>query len=171
MAVGVFHTVTALVAACSRQVSRMSRKLWDSGSPRSVDADRTKIAPSWAPYLSRRVSLNPFRCGGNKKDSAGEQKARKKKDRRILEEEEEEEDYEDADQESSGEEERGQGKKEGGEGVWKKTILMGEKCQPLDFSGVIYYDSEGRRLRELPPRSPMRSPLPSISFPVVVESK
>nr|ACG29454.1 hypothetical protein [Zea mays] len=39
---------------------------------------------------------------------------------------------------------------------------MGERCQPLDFSGVIYYDAEGRRLAQPPPpRSPMRSPLPA----------
>lgn len=50
------------------------------------------------------------------------------------------------------------------DGVWRRTILMGEKCQPLDFSGVIYYDADGRRLSEVPtPRSPMRSPLPSFA--------
>ncbi|OAY63712.1 hypothetical protein ACMD2_07876 [Ananas comosus] len=49
-----------------------------------------------------------------------------------------------------------------GEGVWRRAILMGEKCQPLDFSGVIYYDSDGRRLDAAPaPRSPLRSPLPA----------
>uniref|UniRef100_A0A0D9WPY6 Uncharacterized protein n=1 Tax=Leersia perrieri TaxID=77586 RepID=A0A0D9WPY6_9ORYZ len=48
-----------------------------------------------------------------------------------------------------------------GGGVWRKEILMGERCQPLDFSGVIYYDADGRRLAHPPPpRSPMRSPLP-----------
>ena len=47
-------------------------------------------------------------------------------------------------------------------GVWRKEILMGERCQPLDFSGVIYYDAEGRRLAHPPPpRSPLRSPLPA----------
>nr|XP_009388047.2 PREDICTED: uncharacterized protein LOC103974869 [Musa acuminata subsp. malaccensis] len=52
---------------------------------------------------------------------------------------------------------------DGGDGVWRRTILMGEKCQPLDFSGVIYYDADGRRLSEVPTqRSPLRSPLPSL---------
>ncbi|WOL02886.1 hypothetical protein Cni_G11605 [Canna indica] len=52
----------------------------------------------------------------------------------------------------------------GEDGVWRRTILMGEKCQPLDFSGVIYYDNDGRRLAEVPtPRSPLRSPLPSFA--------
>ncbi|KAF8779254.1 hypothetical protein HU200_002934 [Digitaria exilis] len=46
--------------------------------------------------------------------------------------------------------------------LWRKEILMGERCQPLDFSGAIYYDAEGRRLPQPPaPRSPMRSPLPA----------
>lgn len=31
-------------------------------------------------------------------------------------------------------------------GVWRKAILMGDKCQPLDFSGVIYYDENGNKL-------------------------
>jgi hypothetical protein len=40
--------------------------------------------------------------------------------------------------------------------------MMGERCQPLDFSGVIYYDAEGQRLAQPPPpRSPLRSPLPA----------
>ncbi|KAE8662092.1 putative inactive tRNA-specific adenosine deaminase-like protein 3-like isoform X1 [Hibiscus syriacus] len=45
-------------------------------------------------------------------------------------------------------------------GVWQRSILMGDKCQPLDFSGVIYYDSKGNQLDELPMRSPRASPLP-----------
>ncbi|KAJ6359077.1 hypothetical protein OIU76_000732 [Salix suchowensis] len=46
-------------------------------------------------------------------------------------------------------------------GVWQKDILMGDKCQPLDFSGVIYYDRRGRQLNEVPVKSPRASPLPS----------
>ncbi|GAA0187445.1 hypothetical protein LIER_34733 [Lithospermum erythrorhizon] len=47
-------------------------------------------------------------------------------------------------------------------GLWQRSILMGDKCQPLDFSGVIYYDNDGRRMSELPMRSPARaSPLPN----------
>lgn len=45
-------------------------------------------------------------------------------------------------------------------GVWQKSILMGDKCQPLDFSGVIYYDSQGRQMSEAPVKSPRVSPLP-----------
>ncbi|KAL4559381.1 hypothetical protein LXL04_031519 [Taraxacum kok-saghyz] len=48
----------------------------------------------------------------------------------------------------------------GGDGLWRREILMGDKCQPLDFSGVIYYDKDGNLLNELPFRSPRASPLP-----------
>ncbi|KAG9152897.1 hypothetical protein Leryth_012514 [Lithospermum erythrorhizon] len=44
-------------------------------------------------------------------------------------------------------------------GLWQKAILMGGKCQPLEFSGVIYYDPNGNRVPELPrtPKMPRRS--------------
>lgn len=45
--------------------------------------------------------------------------------------------------------------------IWRKTIIMGEKCDPLDFSGAIYYDSEGNLVADRPPKSPLRSPLPA----------
>ncbi|OVA06761.1 hypothetical protein BVC80_8989g31 [Macleaya cordata] len=55
-------------------------------------------------------------------------------------------------------------------GLWQRGIIMGEKCQPPDFSGVIYYDVDGKQLSEIPPRSPRTSPLPnSFSFPVARE--
>ncbi|THU49501.1 hypothetical protein C4D60_Mb06t10220 [Musa balbisiana] len=67
----------------------------------------------------------------------------------------------DADSDSDGEREEYM---RGDVGVWRRTILMGEKCQPLNFSGVIYYDADGRRLSEVPtPRSPLRSPLLSFA--------
>ncbi|XP_047331774.1 uncharacterized protein LOC124935381 [Impatiens glandulifera] len=47
---------------------------------------------------------------------------------------------------------------DGGEGLWHKAILMGEKCQPPEFSGAIYYDYEGKRISEMPksPRANFR---------------
>ncbi|EPS59192.1 hypothetical protein M569_15619, partial [Genlisea aurea] len=32
------------------------------------------------------------------------------------------------------------------EAVWKKAIMRGEKCRPLDFSGKISYDCDGNLL-------------------------
>ncbi|KAL1291269.1 hypothetical protein HN51_059816 [Arachis hypogaea] len=58
--------------------------------------------------------------------------------------------------------------KSGGEwgdgGVWQKAILMGDKCEPLDFSGVIYYDSNGKQVSEIPVRSPRASHVPAPFF-------
>lgn len=56
-------------------------------------------------------------------------------------------------------------------GVWRRTILMGDKCQPLDFSGVIYYDNDGNRVSELPSRSPRASPLPSFAYKTEADDK
>ncbi|RVW24878.1 hypothetical protein CK203_079518 [Vitis vinifera] len=36
------------------------------------------------------------------------------------------------------------------EAVWKRTIMMGERCRPLDFSGKIAYDSQGNLLPNSP---------------------
>lgn len=54
--------------------------------------------------------------------------------------------------------------------LWKKTIMMGEKCQPLQFSGAIFYDCKGNQLSE-PPRSPRASPslLPALEKRVGME--
>ncbi|GAB4860940.1 hypothetical protein Ancab_036101 [Ancistrocladus abbreviatus] len=38
--------------------------------------------------------------------------------------------------------------------LWQRTILMGDKCQPLDFSGAIYYDADGNRVPDPPVKSP-----------------
>ncbi|XP_076939435.1 uncharacterized protein LOC143608155 [Bidens hawaiensis] len=49
----------------------------------------------------------------------------------------------------------------GDDGLWQREILMGDKCQPLDFSGVINYDRDGKRTDEFPGRSPRLSSFPS----------
>ncbi|XP_010233473.1 uncharacterized protein LOC104583308 [Brachypodium distachyon] len=50
--------------------------------------------------------------------------------------------------------------------VWRRTILLGQRCQPLEFNGAIHYDSEGQRLwhSRTPPRSPLLSPVRSLEF-------
>lgn len=53
----------------------------------------------------------------------------------------------------------------GGAGLWQKAILMGEKCQPPEFSGVLFYDSYGKRVSELP-RSPRAIPTRSPTTPL-----
>ncbi|KAI3467147.1 hypothetical protein Pfo_023810 [Paulownia fortunei] len=53
-------------------------------------------------------------------------------------------------------------------GLWQKAILMGERCQPPEFSGVIYYDYSGNRIPEMPksPRATSMTPLRNFTFPV-----
>ncbi|KAG0538378.1 hypothetical protein BDA96_03G230800 [Sorghum bicolor] len=54
----------------------------------------------------------------------------------------------------AGEEEGGREEEEGGGGLWRRAVLMGERCKPLDFPGAIHYDSSGRLLPAAPsPRS------------------
>ncbi|KAK2986730.1 hypothetical protein RJ640_010955 [Escallonia rubra] len=36
------------------------------------------------------------------------------------------------------------------EAVWRRTIIMGERCRPLEFSGKILYDSNGNPLPDSP---------------------
>ncbi|GJM86620.1 hypothetical protein PR202_ga02497 [Eleusine coracana subsp. coracana] len=91
-----------------------------------------------ASFSSRAIV--PFLSGGGGGGKKAISSSKSKRRRKAAEEAEEEDD----------------------DGVWRKEIMMGERCQPLDFSGVIYYDAEGRRLAQPPPpRSPLRSPLPA----------
>ncbi|CAK9186749.1 unnamed protein product [Ilex paraguariensis] len=36
------------------------------------------------------------------------------------------------------------------EALWKRTIIMGERCRPLEFSGKIAYDADGNLLPDSP---------------------
>ncbi|TKW15628.1 hypothetical protein SEVIR_5G250000v4 [Setaria viridis] len=48
--------------------------------------------------------------------------------------------------------------------VWRRTILLGRRCQPLEFTGAIHYDCEGQRLWQ--PRTPPQSSSPLPMSPV-----
>ncbi|KAH7686123.1 hypothetical protein IHE45_04G083700 [Dioscorea alata] len=103
------------------------------------------------PLLSRGASFIPF-FGAKKRVSSDDKNSRASEETDIFVDIDEDEDDE--------------------TNVWRKTILMGEKCKPLDFSGVIYYDCEGRQLSEFPAsRSPLRSPLPSFAYYSEVEKE
>ncbi|KAG0553574.1 hypothetical protein KC19_12G021900 [Ceratodon purpureus] len=41
--------------------------------------------------------------------------------------------------------------------VWQKQILRGERCAPLEFSGLILYDEKGNPLQPHNNRRPLRS--------------
>ncbi|MCO5572177.1 hypothetical protein L7F22_025928 [Adiantum nelumboides] len=46
--------------------------------------------------------------------------------------------------------------------VWKRSILMGERCEPPSFSGVILYDEHGNLVPGRPYRSPRHPTSPSL---------
>ncbi|CAL9072154.1 unnamed protein product [Musa acuminata var. zebrina] len=133
MAIGdLFHTMSALMETCKKQVSHVARRLRSHPSLSKLTAVGTRKdgGRGGAPFLHRGASLIPFLSNKRITDD---------KKRHVGGEEEEE-----------------------AGGVWQKTILMGEKCQPLDFSGAIHYDSSGRQLSS--PRTPLRTPMTSFAF-------
>ncbi|PKA48971.1 hypothetical protein AXF42_Ash019509 [Apostasia shenzhenica] len=129
--------MTTVISTCQQHVTRVTGRLRSAAGSRRLG----RLSPRTPAFLSRRLRSISF-TGGRVKRLATACSWRKGLSigLRIAEEEEEEED------EDEGEEEV----------VWKRTILMGEKCQPLDFSGVIYYDHRGRRVALA--RRPRRPP-------------
>ncbi|CAK9141347.1 unnamed protein product [Ilex paraguariensis] len=138
LAIGLLVSVSALVALCAKHAKQASRKY-----VAETTTDR-KIAPR-SPLRSPKQLITTISNKAipfiNHKKGGDEESGAEIRDK--------------------GEEEFGEG------GLWQKEILMGEKCQPPEFSGVIYYDCYGHRISELPPRSPRASPLHNFSFPVV----
>ncbi|KAG0451470.1 hypothetical protein HPP92_026410 [Vanilla planifolia] len=132
--------VTALVSTCHRHVSRAAVRLKTAAGGRHLSRRFASTA-----LLSRRVSDEIGLIGERMKRLKGRcgwgrRRCSRSATTEIWDDEKEE------------------------EGVWKRTILMGEKCQPLEFSGVIYYDCKGTRV-VAPHRSPLRNP------PVVAEGR
>ncbi|GKV25104.1 hypothetical protein SLEP1_g34597 [Rubroshorea leprosula] len=127
--------VVQLMALCSKNVKRVSNKL------KALPSDIAAKSPGFhLPIKSTLGRVKPKKLLKTISKKAIMFAHRKKKS------------------ESGGEEEFGDG------GVWQREIMMGDKCQPLDFSGVIYYDSSGKRVAEIPARSPRTtsaSPIPA----------
>ncbi|KAL0904488.1 hypothetical protein M5K25_026610 [Dendrobium thyrsiflorum] len=133
---------TILMVTCHQRLSGAARRLRSVMKGRSLDSR----------FSSGRFVI-PFVADGVKRLSSG-CRLRKGFSRnsmwRMVEDKEEEEE----------EEKEEEGEEEEEVGVWKRTILMGVKCQPLEFSDAILYDSKGRRVEALP-RTPLRSLLAS----------
>ncbi|PON86528.1 Transmembrane protein [Trema orientale] len=138
---GVVASVLAFAYMCSKQAGRVSKKLKPS-KPMSHHSKASLAAQPQSPYKS---PLNkPKQLLTTISNKAITFIHKKKPD----------------DDEFAGAR-GGAGAGDWGDGgVWQRSILMGDKCQPLDFSGVIYYDSNGKQMSELPLRSPRASPLP-----------
>lgn len=149
LAIGLFISVSVLVALCAKHsIWRTQQKLQYSCAATSNSKCAT---PNKSPLASPKklwpkISNKAIPFMDRKKDGADDE------DAKVPETEIKEE--------AGGFEE---------DGLWQKSILMGEKCQPPEFSGVIFYDGHGNQLPQMP-RSPRASPLSSISFPAVKDA-
>ena len=116
--------VSSLVAVCTRRVSRATRRLLRHRHRYGVSSvSRRRTRPVGSDGFFTRPRQQPQPADGGKGDAGA-------MDQVIKDEEGD------------------------GEGVvWRRAILMGERCQPLDFVGAIHYDSFGRRLAR-PPTGP-----------------
>ncbi|KAL9246217.1 hypothetical protein vseg_019780 [Gypsophila vaccaria] len=139
LAIGLFISIFALVALCAKRGTKSPKgplydddnnDLYDTKSTSSndVQSNNTRVPKSALSTPKRLLStLSNLSLKSNKKNS----------DRN--------------ENEDMTEEAKDTFNDEGG--LWRKNILMGEKCQPLEYSGVIYYDNNGNRTADIP-RSP-----------------
>nr|CAD1834214.1 unnamed protein product [Ananas comosus var. bracteatus] len=130
-------SISSLAVTCTRCVSRAARRMHASPSLAKLGLVKKKKAATMVrSILTRGVSTVPFFDKRRAKSADGDEESSKVGD-----------EFDDDD------------------GVWRRTILMGEKCQPLDFSGAIHYDCYGRQLEDCPmPRSPLRSAKVSFAY-------
>lgn len=138
LAIGLLLSVSVLIALCAKHARRDPQK-------EDIETSNSKCVAPKSPLASPKKLVTSI------SNKAVPPFLYNKKDGHVNRAE-------------SGDKEEGEGFGEGG--LWQKSILMGERCRPPEFSGVIYYDNYGNQLSEMP-RSPRASPLPSFSFPVV----
>ncbi|KAE8781471.1 hypothetical protein D1007_45345 [Hordeum vulgare] len=112
------------VSSLARRVSRATRRLLRHRLRYGVSA-----SPSPSPRRKTRPVVDA--AGSRRQPAGGVVEAADGKGDADNEEEEEEDD-----------------------GIWRRAILMGGRCQPLDFAGAIHYDSFGRRLARPPSAAP-----------------
>ncbi|XP_027152507.1 uncharacterized protein LOC113752604 [Coffea eugenioides] len=125
LAIGLFISASVLVALCARHSKMLARECGNGTIENSTDS---KLSPRSPLLLPKKTITNINNAADHPEgNNRGESEARG-----IFAN-------------------PGEGFGEGG--LWQKKILMGEKCQPPEFSGVLFYDSHGNRISELP-RSP-----------------
>ncbi|KAL3501642.1 hypothetical protein ACH5RR_036091 [Cinchona calisaya] len=145
LAMGLFISVTVLVALCARHSKKFQKNY-----ATKINSDDPKVAPRSPLLLPKKIITNVI--SNNKQSDSNNNLYRSKND-------EESEEARGIINSHPDEEGFGEG------GLWQKSILMGEKCQPPEFSGVLFYDSCGNKISELP-RSPRAVPLRKYSsFP------
>lgn len=131
LAMAMFVSVSVLVSLCARHSKQNYLRKYSKKSTANTDSN---IAPP-SPLM-----LLPNKIIASTSDSKAD-------DYKVNPPGEESEDHHHEMVLSNPNEGFGEG------GLWQKSILMGEKCQPPEFSGVLFYDSYGNRISELP-RSP-----------------
>ncbi|XP_031287952.1 uncharacterized protein LOC116146676 [Pistacia vera] len=143
-------TISSLMALCAKHASRVSSKLKAKPVTKKFYKERSYNTSLSVPPSPAPSSKSPLRARPKQLMTTISNKAINFMHKKKVDEEKDDE----MNFRVSREEEFGDG------GVWQRAILMGDKCQPLDFSGVIYYDNRGKQLSEVPLRSPRASPLP-----------
>ncbi|XP_030532533.1 uncharacterized protein LOC115742403 [Rhodamnia argentea] len=139
LALGLIVSVSALVSLCAKKAGQVSKKLAHHRHNRGKFSPRSPAAAMGSPLGRPKKLLSnisskaiAFVHGRKKGASRGGDESEAESEELCF----------------------------GDGGVWQRSILMGDKCQPLDFSGVIYYDENGKKLDQAPLRSPRASPLP-----------
>ncbi|KAK9676138.1 hypothetical protein RND81_11G057000 [Saponaria officinalis] len=136
LAIGLFISIFALVALCAKHTTKSLKRpppykkndLPDTKSSIDLQDNYNKVPKSALSTPKRLLSnISNLSLKSNKKNND------QKENEEMIEES------------------KDTFNNEGG--LWQKNILMGEKCQPLEYSGVIYYDHHGNQTAEIP-RSP-----------------
>lgn len=138
LAIGLFVSVSFLVALCAKHARQVPRKYTSKTSDPNITKSPLPSPKQLITTISHKAMMPLVNA---KKWSSGQES-------------------------DSGV--RGNSKGNEESGLWQKAILMGERCQPPEFSGVIYYDYSGNRIPEMPksPRATSMSPLRNFTFPV-----
>ncbi|XP_074306588.1 uncharacterized protein LOC141641840 [Silene latifolia] len=135
-AVGLFIYVFSLVALCAKRATK---------SPKGTYVDDnldTMENTNGSPMDYNKVEKSPMSTPKRLMSNSSNVKVNKKNNEEIIDKEENKGDMVEEAKDMFGE-----------GGLWQKNILLGEKCKPLEYSGVIYYDNYGNRISEIP-RSP-----------------
>ncbi|OIV98235.1 hypothetical protein TanjilG_09887 [Lupinus angustifolius] len=112
-------SVTATLAVLAKQASRLPRKLKTAVTEPALKNSFKFDLKS--PKLLFRKPKNLLKKMSNKTMSFIHKKKKKNKE----------------------------GEEWGDGGVWQKEIMMGDKCEPLDFSGLICYNSKGKQVNKI----------------------
>ncbi|KAL9226033.1 hypothetical protein vseg_001888 [Gypsophila vaccaria] len=155
MAIGLFVSIFALVALCAKRATKSPKATFINNDLYTVETTSNGSSPMNYNKVPKSPLSTPKRLLSN---LSSIKTANKKNNCDKTRKEEEEIIMVDEVKDTFGE-----------GGLWQKNILMGEKCQPLEYSGVIYYDNNGNRISEIP-RSPRLSCVVSLqecfSFPI-----